>query len=410
MSAGRVTAQCLVVSVLVSLSADAQTGAVARGWTGLWGASRNGEAPAGPAAPRKPRELWRRTTAGGYSEVVAVGDAVYTTELRGDSDFVIALDADTGRDRWSTRIGDTYRGHGGSHDGPIGTPAVADTDLFATGPHGVVIALDRANGRERWRHDLVREFDATLPEWGFGASPLVEGRLVIVPTGGDKSRGLLAFERSTGRLVWNASHAKARAYASAVAATIGGVRQIIAAAGDRIYSVAPTDGRLLWSANGPGSSAELANSPIVIPDNGVLVTAWDQSLMLNVSRQNGTFAAALRWESPRLRAFNGPSIYRDGVLYGFAGPQLICIDARTGDVRWRERTGEGTLVGLGGHLLFLGQTSGDLQVLRAAPDRFVELLRARVLAPGTPSVTGPSVANGRIYIRNIREMAAFQIQ
>ena len=148
----------------------------------------------------------------------------------------------------------------------------------------------------------------------------------------------------------------------------------------------------------------------MLPGDRVLVTAWDQSLLLQITSTDGVFTAVERWRSPRLRAFNGPSIYRDGRVFGFAGPQLICMDAATGEVRWRERTGEGTLVGLGGHLLLLGQTSGDLRVLRASPDRFSEVFRARVLTPDTPSVTGPSVADRRLYVRNIREIAAFEIE
>jgi hypothetical protein len=97
-------------------------------------------------------------------------------------------------------------------------------------------------------------------------------------------------------------------------------------------------------------------------------------------------------------------------LYGFAGPILVCLDAATGEVRWRERTGEGTLVGIGPDLLFLTQSTGNLHVIRASPDRFSETLRVRVLAPDVRSVTGPSVAGGRVYIRNLREIAAFAMR
>jgi len=94
-------------------------------------------------------------------------------------------------------------------NGPISTPAVAGNDLFALGPDGQKIAVDGATGRERWRHDLVRDFSAAAPTWGFAASPLVDEGLVIVPTGGPASRGLLAFDRASGRLRWNAPVSKA---------------------------------------------------------------------------------------------------------------------------------------------------------------------------------------------------------
>lgn len=378
-------------------------------WPGLWGPSRSGQtrAPAGEVSGVK--ERWRRATEGGYSEIAVADGRAVTLELRGGDDFVVALDASSGRELWSTRIGPTYRGHGGSDDGPIATPAVAGDAVYAVGPHGQLLAVDARTGAFRWRHDLVKEFGATLPGWGFGSSPLVEGRLLILPTGGEKSRGLLAFDRATGRLVWHAPHMKATAYSSAVAATIGGTRQIVTVAGDRVFAVRPQDGSLLWAVPGPGLNPEVANSPIVLPDDRVLITTWPGAMMLKVSREGKTFGAAEVWRSTFPRGANGPTIHRDGLLYGFAGPQLVCVDAATGQVRWRERTGEGTLVGVGASLLLLGQTSGDVHVIRASPDRFSELLRTRVLAPGVRSVTGPSIAAGRLYVRNLKEIAAFDI-
>jgi outer membrane protein assembly factor BamB len=101
---------------------------------------------------------------------------------------------------------------------------------------------------------------------------LIEGRLVIVPTGGDKSRGLLAFDRATGKLVWNAAVAKATAYSSATAGSIAGVRQIVAVASDRLYGVDPASGRVLWDAPGTGGTIEVSNSATILPGDRLLLS------------------------------------------------------------------------------------------------------------------------------------------
>jgi outer membrane protein assembly factor BamB len=408
-------ARLVLVALAISHVGTSTVGQTARArdaWPGLWGPSRSGIAsdPDGDPTLGGVKEIWRRPSAGGYSEIAVVGNLAVTLELRTGEDFVVALDASTGRELWHVRIGPTYRGHGGSDDGPISTPAIDGRDVFAAGPHGLLLALEAATGRERWRHDLVREFGASEPVWGFAASPLVEGSLVIVPTGGEKSRGLLAFDRASGRLVWSAPHVKATAYTSAVPAVLGGTRQIIASAGDRVFAVSPADGTLLWSVAGPGTDVEVSNSPLVLPEDRLLLTYWQSSVMLKVSRQGGAFSASELWRATTPRGANGPTIYRDGFLYGFGGALMVCLDAATGRDRWRERTGEGTLVGLGGNLLFLGQSSGELRVVRASPDAFTERLRARVLAPGVRAVTGPSVAGARIYLRNLKELAAFSLE
>lgn len=379
-------------------------------WPGLWGPARNGTAPGKLTIASSERKvLWRRPVGGGYSEVAVHGNRAFTMELHDGIDYVSALDATSGRELWKVRVGPTYRGHGGSDDGPISTPAIEGNDLFALGPRGQLIALEVASGSERWRHDLVTAFGAAAPTWGFAASPLIEGRLVIVPTGGPRSRGLLAFDRATGKLVWNADVTKATAYASAVVATIGGVRQVVAVASDRVYAVAPGDGRVLWSAPGPGGNIEVSNSALVLPGDRVLVSNWEQSLLIGVSPSGTQFATREIWRSPRLRGSNGPTIYRDGFLYGFSGAFLIGVNAETGEERWRERTGAGTVIAVGDQLLFLSQDSGEVQVATVTPNSFATLSRARVLTPGIRAVTGPSFSGGLLFVRNLKEIVALQM-
>jgi outer membrane protein assembly factor BamB len=402
--------RAIAVSGVLLLALTGTGASSSQVWPGLWGPSRNGTSPGRLAlSASEPQVVWRRPVAGGYSEIVVAGDRAFTMELRDGADLVVAVDAATGREHWRVHVAPTYRGHGGSDDGPISTPTVEGNDLFALGPHGHLIAVDVATGKERWRHDLVRAFGATAPTWGFAASPLIEGRFVIVPTGGENARGLLAFDRVTGRLVWNAAAAKATAYSSAVAASIGGVRQVVGVASDRVYAVAPDDGRVLWSAPGPGGTIEVANSAIVLPGDRVLVSNWEESLLLGISRDGDGFTAREIWRSNRLRGSNGPTYYRDGFLYGFAGAMLVCLDAKTADVRWRERTGAGTLIAIGDEVVILGQESGEIQVASVSPEGFTLRRRARVLAEGTRAVTGPSTAGDRLYLRNLKEIVALRI-
>jgi len=378
-------------------------------WPGLWGPTRNGTTSGRFGPIGKVDVVWRRPVAGGYSEIAVHNGRAFTMELRDGADFVVALDAATGREQWSVRVGPTYKGHGGSDDGPISTPAVSGNDLFALGPHGQLIAVDVATGRERWRHDLVDAFGATAPTWGFAASPLIEGSLVIVPTGGAKSRGLLAFDRATGKLAWNAAVAQTTAYASAVGMTIGGIRQIVAVATDRVFAVTPSDGRLLWSAPGPGGTGEVSNSVLPLDDGRLLLSTWEESVLVHVSQKDGAFSTREVWRSNRLRNANGPTLYRNGFLYGFAGSFLICMDAQTQQVMWRERTGAATLIGVGDEVVVLGDGSGELQIASTSPDGIVVRHRARVLEPGIRSVTGPSFADGRLYVRNLREIVAVRM-
>ena len=43
----------------------------------------------------------------------------------GEADYLVSLDASSGVEQWRYRISDAYKGHDGSDDGPLATPAIA---------------------------------------------------------------------------------------------------------------------------------------------------------------------------------------------------------------------------------------------------------------------------------------------
>src|SRR5262245_34359312 len=96
-------------------------------WPGLWGP--RGDGHAGPEArlPRatalRVREAWRRPIGSGFSAIAVAGGRGYTALSEGGIDYAVAFDAASGRELWRARVGETYRGHDGSKDGPASTPA-----------------------------------------------------------------------------------------------------------------------------------------------------------------------------------------------------------------------------------------------------------------------------------------------
>lgn len=73
---------------------------------------------------------------------------------------------------------------------------------------------------------------------------------------------------------------------------------------------------------------------------------------------------------------------------------------------WRQRLYDGTLIGVGAHLLLLGRPSGLLRVVDASADAYRERFQTAVFPAGPVALTGPSYARGRVYVRNIDEVAA----
>ena len=376
-------------------------------WPGLWGPSGNGRAAAEARLPRgsalRVREAWRRPLGSGFSGIAIEGGRGYTAFSDGAHEQAVAFDTASGRELWRADLGETYRGHDGSKDGPAATPALDGERVFMVSRNGLFVALDAASGRVAWRHHLPGELGAPPPFYGFATSPLVDGANVIVQTGGERS-GLAAFDRARGNVVWTAAHSKTAGYSSPVRAALGGVSQLLVLASDLVYGVRPADGGLLWS-HPTGWGDEALRAPLAVAGSRVLISGMNEARLIEVKADGERFTATEAWTTARLKNSLSPTLFEDGHLFGFGSGYLVCLDDR-GEVAWREKVYAGALIFVDGHVLILGAESGELRVARLSPRGYDERLKAPVFNAGATSVSGPAFAGGRLFLRNTEEMVA----
>jgi outer membrane protein assembly factor BamB len=102
------------------------------------------------------------------------------------------------------------------------------------------------------------------------------------------------------------------------------------------------------------------------------------------------------------------SVLHEGFIYGLDEAILACVEAATGELKWKAgRYGYGQIVLAGDHVIVLTE-DGDIALVRATPERHDELARF-------PAIEGrtwnhPIIAGGRLIVRNLREMAAFDLR
>jgi outer membrane protein assembly factor BamB len=383
-------------------------------WPGLWGPRGDGAAAAEArlpaAAALKAREAWRRPLGSGFAGIAVARGRGYTGVSDGGQDQVVAFDAATGREVWRARLGETNRGHDGSKDGPISTPALSEDGgrAFVVSAQGVLFALETAGGKTAWQRDLKgTDLAVPVPFYGFGTSPLVSGKHVIVQGGGEKA-GLVALDQASGAVAWSVAHTKTQGYSSPVLASLGGATQVVVLANDLVYGVKPQDGTLLWS-HPTGWSDEATRAPLVLPGDRVLISGSNEAKLIELKKEGDRLVARESWKTPRLKNSLSPTVFHDGYLYGFNSGYLLCVDPATADVAWRQRVYAGSLILVDGHLLILGAESGELRVGRATPKGYEERLKAPVFNAGSTSVTGPAFAGGRVFLRNVEELVALDI-
>lgn len=187
-------------------------------------------------------------------------------------DYVIALDAATGDERWRFEIDSTYVGHDGSHNGPISTPLIDGSRVYGLGPKGHLIALELQTGELVWSKHLVDDYEASAPFYGFSTAPLIENEVLIVETGGDGT-AISGFDKNMGELLW-ATGSDTIQYQSPIVMEIDGRRQLLGVGNRHIYGIDPQTGDELWSyshGGEPRSRGGRSINPVVAGRNRVFV-------------------------------------------------------------------------------------------------------------------------------------------
>jgi outer membrane protein assembly factor BamB len=382
-------------------------------WTDFRGPNRDGHYRERPIRTDWPADglkpIWKQPVGGGYASFVIAGGRAFTIEQRGPQEIVAAYDVANGRELWTTAWTATFRESMGG-DGPRATPAWRDRRVYALGGLGELRALDAETGATVWRTNILEDSGAKNLQWGMSAAPLVVDETIVVLPGGPQGQSVVAYDRRTGKRVWSALNDQ-QAYASPMLVTLGGVRQILVFSASRVMGLTPDRGAVLWEYPWKTNYDVNAGQPIVIGDNRVFVSSGygGGAAVVELTRSgSGEFQVREVWRNIRMKNQFTSSVLHEGFIYGLDESILACLDAATGELKWKGgRYGYGQVILASGHLIVLGE-EGDLVLVRAAPDRHQELARFPALEGKTWN--HPAMSDAVLLVRNINEMAAFDLR
>lgn len=397
-------------ALLIALAAAAPAMAAVEEWPALRGPNHDGSAARGSrfgSAAGAMAVRWRARIGSGYSGIAVSGRWAVTMFSDGAQDAVAAFDVASGKEVWRTSLAETLKGLDGSYDGPISTPVIAGPRAFALGPRGHLLALELASGRILWRVDLAEREGARKPHYGFGSSPIAAGGVLVAQVGADKGRAIAGFDLATGARRWTVGE-DGVSYQSPVVVRLG-ARDVVIAVGDsKLFGIDPTTGQLRFEHAHGGAPGEMAvGSAVPVPagEGRLFVkTHHDKSTMFRLAEAaDGTVSVQTLWTAPVLRTTYSVPVYHDGHLYGMNGRAVLtCVDAATGEVKWRTReAGDGFPTLVGGDIVFLAKER-TLHVGPASPQGWTE--RARLDLFDGVSWTAPSFAAGAVFVRDQKEL------
>lgn len=360
-----------------------------------------------------PRRVWLNEDAGlGYAGFAIVGGTLYTMGARDAVEYVIAIDAATGKEKWSAESGALLTNNWG--DGPRSTPTIDGGKVYALSGKGILVCLEAVDGKELWRASMI-DLGGKVPGWGYCESPLIVGDLVVVTPGGPQGT-LAAFDKSTGKMAWqSAGWTDGAQYASAIVVEHNGTRQIIQLTMQSIAGVNAANGEVLWRSEFPGKTAVIPTP--IFHEGQVFVTAGYGVGCKSVKIGPGNAVEEL-YASTDMENHHGGVILHAGHLYGYSGKNgWTCMDLKTGAVRWQEKRalGKGAIHFADGMFYLLEEKTGAVVLIEASPEAWKEKARF-TLSPQTTQRnpkgmiwTHPVVSGGRLFLRDQELLFCFDV-
>jgi len=233
---------------------------------------------------------------------------------------VSAFTMKSGKRRWSHDL-KPKKADAGSYGGGL---AFADGYLFVTTSYGELICLETAKGKTVWRQPLP------APVRG---APTVRGGRVLVITVDNQT---LAYSGEDGHQLWHHNGInEATTLMGGTSPAVDGNTVIVAYSSGELYALRIENGTPIWSegitsvkrTDQVGTMTDIQGLPVI--DNGRVYVAGNSDLTASIDMRSGRRV----WDR-EVGSIQTPWIAGDYLYLITNTPELICLEAKTGRIRW----------------------------------------------------------------------------
>lgn len=374
---------------------------------------------------------WNIEIGSGYSGISIADGRAITAYAEGEHNVLAAFDSKTGKKLWQVQLGPIYKGHDGSHDGPIATPYIHDGIVYMYNTDGLLLAVNAADGKDVWRKMLPEQY--TMPQlfYGYGSSPIMYDNKLILTVGGE-NQAVMAFNPKNGELIWQQGSERI-GYQSVLPWTYQNQKVLLVTQGKYLFALNPDDGKPQWTWFHDGTGAALSTMPIPVDKDRIFLASKTNTSSLvklgavkaaETPKATGEEAPAegaeaepkpsyptvettLMWEDKAIRKSYNIPVYHDGYIYAYSTRFLTCVDPNTGEPMWRSRPpGDGFLTMVDGHMVILTKR-GAVHVAKASPKDYMPVAELPLFDETSWNL--PSFAEGSIFVRSMGRMARVNI-
>jgi len=361
-----------------------------------------------------PPQVWLFKDCGlGYSGPAIVGDRLYILGARNDEEQLICLQAANGKEIWSATVGSILENAWGN--GPRSTPTVDGDFVYVLGGQGNLVCCNIKDGSQVWSQ-AMQDLGGAVPNWGYSESPLIDGEKILCTPGGEKG-AIVALDKISGDLLWQANELTDIAHYSSIVVTehLGktvGVQLLLS----QLVGFDINTGQVLWTTPWPGRTAVIP-TPIVWEDKVYVTTGYGIGCMMVQMGDDHSITKV--YDNHLLTNQHGGVIRLGKNIFGHSDKKgWTCQDFDTGEKVWQEKheLGKGAIAYADGRFYCLSENDGDVVLIAASTEGWEEHGRFRIepqteLRSDRGKVwTHPVIAGGRLYLRDQDLLFSFDIR
>lgn len=264
------------------------------------------------------------------------------------------------------------------------------------------------NGKLLWTKNLGA-FDVGPQgydlQWGVASSPVIFDDRIVLQC--DQKRGsfLVALSAADGRELWRTDRdgVSNHSWATPAVARVGGVTQVVTNGWPFIASYDFATGKERWRIKSGGDIP--VPTPVTAHGLIYVTNAHGPGAPLYAIKPDGELA----WSVPRNGAYMQTPVVAGDYVHSCSDRGVLKVfDARTGELKYQQRLGEGTAgfssspVLAGGRLYFASE-EGDIYIVKPGPA--YELLGTA--KTGEITMATPAYSQGVLYYRTRGHVLAF---
>jgi outer membrane protein assembly factor BamB len=364
--------------------------------------------------------LWRVKLPGLGASTPALWDdsLVLTCGIDG-RDAALCFDR-AGKERWRQTLGAERPGKHKKATGCNSSPVTDGRHVWVYFKSGELACLTLADGEIVWRTNLQERFGEDTLWWDLGTSPVLTDKAVVVAVMQTGPSYLVAFERTTGKLLWkhdrilDAPEEAAQSYTTPLVlagdpAKSEPAELLVVLGADHVTAHDAADGREVWRVGGlnPEQNGYFRSiaSPVAVAD--LIVAPYARGSTITAIRRGGSgdvTGSHVAWVRRDLGAdVPTPAVTGDRVIVCTDKGTVAGLEAATGETLWEETMPKNrhayssSPVLVDGRLILTREDGTSWILTVPAAGAVPELVGQAALDEMT--VATPVCVAGRIYLR-----------